>query len=232
VQREHGRSFGNKVLAFNRGLAEVRDIPWNYIGNLDADISLAPGYYENIIRELERGARLGVAGGIVFTRIADSFATDDNTLDSVAGAVQLFRRSCFEAIGGYVPLPFGGIDAAAEIKARMHGWIVRKFPENRVYEHRRTGTATARPLASRLHEGRLFHSLGYGPLFYFLRCLYRLGDRPKIIGSTAALGGYLMSVVRRRPIVLPPDAVSYLRAEQREKLRSMLMRKRILADRC
>ena len=40
VERPTGRHFGNKVRAFNRGLVEVRDLKFDYIGNLDADISL------------------------------------------------------------------------------------------------------------------------------------------------------------------------------------------------
>ena len=197
VGRPAGRHFGNKAQAFNRGLAEARDGNCGYIGNLDADISLEPNYYENILREFAKDPKLGIAGGVVFTKIGKEFVTYDKALDSVAGAVQLFRRPCFDQIGGYPVLSQGGIDTAAEITARMKGWRVQKFPENRVFEHRRTGTAMVGPLTSRMKEGRHFHSLGYGALFYFLRCVYRLRDRPVILGSVAGLAGYLDSVLRR-----------------------------------
>jgi len=222
VERPAGRHFGNKARAFNRGLAEVGDEKYGYIGNLDADISLGPNYYENILREFDKDPKLGIAGGIIFTRIGNEFVTCDKTLDSVAGAVQLFRRTCYDEIGGYPVLSQGGIDTAAEITARMKGWKVRKFPENRAFEYRRTGTAMVGPLISRIKEGRHFHSLGYGALFYFLRCVYRLMDRPVILGSVAGLAGYLESVLRRQPIVLPPETVRYLRVEQREKLKRLL----------
>ncbi len=222
VERPAGRDFGNKALAFNRGLKEVRDENCSFIGNLDADISLEPNYYRDILREFDKDPELGVAGGIVYTKIGEEFITCDKGLDSVAGAVQLFRRECFEQIGGYPVLPQGGIDTAAEITARMRGWRVRKYPEHRVLEYRRTGTATVGPLKSRWKEGRHFHSLGYGALFYFLRCVYRLRDRPVIIGSLAGLAGYLEGVLRRQPVVLPPATVRYLRAEQREKLKRLL----------
>jgi glycosyltransferase involved in cell wall biosynthesis len=222
VERPAGRHFGNKAQAFKRGQAQVRDEKHAYIGNLDADISLEPNYYENILREFDKDPKLGIAGGIVFTKIGNQFVTSDRALDSVAGAVQLFRRECFDQIGGYPVLSQGGIDAAAEITARMKGWKVQKLPEHRVLEYRRTGTAAMGPLKSRMKEGRHYHSLGYGALFYFLRCVYRVRDRPVIMGSVAGLAGYLEGVLRRQPVVLPPETVRYLRGEQREKLKRLL----------
>jgi hypothetical protein len=155
---------------------------------------------------------------MVSTRIGDEFVSQEVALDSVAGAVQLFRRECFEGIGGYKPLPRGGIDSAAEIMARMQGWKVRTVPEIRALEHRRTGTATRPPLASRVNEGRRFHSLGYSFAFLCARCLYRALDRPRVIGSLATFFGYLHAKASRSPIVLPPEVVRFLRSEQQAKL--------------
>jgi hypothetical protein len=41
------RSFSRKVHAFNAGLEHVRSVGFDVIGNLDADLSLAPDYVEN-----------------------------------------------------------------------------------------------------------------------------------------------------------------------------------------
>jgi poly-beta-1,6-N-acetyl-D-glucosamine synthase len=220
VQRSGPRHFGNKALAFSAGLATLRDLDYGYVGNLDADISLPNDYFQRVLREFLADPRLGIAGGMVNSRIGDRYVSQNVALDSVAGAVQLFRRSCFEQIGGYLPLPEGGIDSAAEIMARMRGWRVRTLPELHVLEHRRTGTATAPPLAAKVKEGRRLHSLGYDFLFLCLRCAYRAGDRPWLIGSAATLLGYLQRSIGGRPAVLPSEAVSYLREEQRRKLKN------------
>lgn len=222
VERAAGRDFGNKVRAFNQGLTRVRDMDCEFIGNLDADISFLPDYFERILQEFEKDPRLGIAGGMVHSCTNGEFISQEVSLDSVAGAVQLFRRDCFKDTGGYAPLPYGGIDAAAEITARMKGWNTRTFPALRVLEHRRTGSATAQPLASRVKEGRRFHSLGYGLLFFTMRCLYRLMQRPKILGSGAALVGYLGSMMNGEPVALSPDVVRFLRGEQRTKLKRVL----------
>lgn len=217
--RDAGRDFGKKVYAFNRGLEEVRGLQYDFVGNLDADITFEPRYFENILQEFDADPKLGLTGGIVYTKFNKEFVTYDNTLDSVGGKVQIFRRQCFEAIGGYLPLKFGGIDAAAEILTRMKGWAVRKSLTNRAWEHRRTGFAHGSPLKTMLRDGRKFYSLGYTPLFYLVRCLYRLKDYPQVVGSGAALMGYLWSMIRRDPIVLPTEVVAYLRNEHRMKLK-------------
>ena len=221
LKRDGGHNFGNKAIAFMKGYAEICNIDYDYIGNLDADIMLDPDYYKMIIEKYNEDIGLGIAGGIVYTKIGNGYFTSDKTADSVGGAVQLFRRPCFDAVGGYVPLQYGGIDAAAEIKAKMLGWKVRKYLEHKVFEQRRTGSAGVSLLESRVSEGKRFYSLGYDSFFYFIRCIYRLRDRPFIIGSIAAFCGFMGSIIRCRPILLPPQVVSYLRTEQRRRLKTM-----------
>lgn len=221
LEQQDERNFSGKIQAFRRGLEALRGEKYTFLGNLDADISMEPGYYARILAEFKADPSLGICGGIVFTRMADHFVTTDYTDSSVAGAIQLFSRPCFEATGGYPAFRGGGEDAAAEIRARMLGWTVRKLPEVRVLEHRRTGSATASPLTACLRDGRRFRSLGYDPLFYALRCVYRLGDRPYVIGALASLTGYLQAALDGTPILLEPDVVTFLRGEQRQRLRSL-----------
>ena len=220
--RQGARHFGNKAHAFHLGLSHCDIADFRFIGNLDADISLKPDYFEKVLVEFELDSMLGIAGGMVQTRIGSRFISQEVALDSVAGAVQFFRRECFEQVGGYKPLPLGGIDSAAEITARMKGWRVQTFPALRAFENRRTGTATASPLLSRMKEGQRYHSLGYGFLFLCLRCIYRSMDRPRVMGSLAIFIGYLRGLLGRSPILLPPDTVQYLRDEQQNKLRQSL----------
>ena len=222
VARPDGRDFGKKVRAFNQGFDLLRDVSYDLVGNLDADISVSPDYFARLLPAFVDDPRLGIAGGMIHSRVGDDYVSQGVALDSVAGAVQLFRRECFEQVGGYKPLPNGGIDSVAEITARMKGWRVRTFPQLQVYEHRRTGSAIAPPLVARLREGYRFRCLGYGFLFYCARCAYRLTEKPRVLGSVVALLGYLSSWIKRDPVALPPDVVRYLRREQREKLMQLL----------
>lgn len=223
IERTGAHAFGNKARAFNEALKGLEKHNYRLVGNLDADITVEADYYEKVVQAFQSEDQLGICGGSVYTKIGDRFVTYDLTSDSVAGAVQMFRRECLEDIGGgYLPLPYGGIDAAAEIVARMRGWKVSKLANSRVLEHRQTGTADRRPVAASFRLGRRFHSLGYGFLFYSLRCLYRIADEPVLIGSAAQLLGFLESFVRRRPVLLPHSVVSDLRSRQRKRLWAML----------
>lgn len=219
LDRGKDRSFGNKARAFNLGVQHLKGVDYEFIGNLDADIFLGREYYANILQLFAEDQKLGLCGGIIYTTVGNAFVTADQTLDSVAGAVQLFRRECFIDIGGgYIPLPYGGIDAAAEIMAKMKGWTVRKYPKNKAYEQRQTGTATSSPLVACYRLGRRFHSLGYGLILFSLRCIYRIGDPPVVLGSLATLLGFFGSVIKRRPVLLPDEVVKYWRREQRIRL--------------
>ena len=220
--RPPGRTFSNKARAFGRGVAELDGVAFDLIGNLDADISLEPTYFESLAARFEQDPKLGLAGGMVYTTSNNKFVSQEVALDSVAGAVQCFRRECFNDVGGYLQLPYGGIDAAAEIIARMKGWEVRTFPDLRVFEHRLTGSVADRPLRARIKEGRRMRSLGYSAAFFASRCVYRLMERPAIIGSGAALFGFLSSWFKQEPLALPEPVVHFLRTEQRRKLRRLL----------
>lgn len=219
------RDFASKVRAFNAGRELLIGTEYSWIGNLDADVSFGPELYGNLISEFMKDPRLGIAGGQVYCKVGRRFVTYDTTLDSVGGQAQLFRRDCFDEVGGYLPLELGGEDAGAEIIARMKGWRVRKFPANKVYEHRRAGFAHDKALVAMYKLGARFHSLGYGTVFYIGRVIHRLGNNPPVIGSACALLGFLYARLTGCPVGLPPDAVSYLRSEQMGKLRGIIRRK-------
>jgi biofilm PGA synthesis N-glycosyltransferase PgaC len=101
------RHFAGKVYAFNAGLDRVKHLDYDIIGNLDADVSFEPDYLEYLLEKFESMPKLGVAG----TNRWEGTVMYDyrvSNIDDVAGACQLFRRECFEAIGGYKPVKTAG----------------------------------------------------------------------------------------------------------------------------
>lgn len=212
------KDFGAKVRAFRAGYERLNATPYHYVGNLDADITFAPGYFAEILRRFEENPRLGVAGGIVWEPTQTGFAPQRTSLNSVCGSVQLFRRVCYENFGGYIPMEMGGVDAAAEIQARMHGWQVQTFPDVPVYATRRVLTGGATVLHTRYRQGVSNYLLGYHPLFQMAASLQRIAQYPFVVGSVATLMGYGVSWVRGRRRSLPSEAIRFLRSEQMSRL--------------
>jgi len=210
--------FGSKVRAFHAGLDRLTHLDYEFVGNLDADVTFNADYYESMLGHFERTPRLGVAAGAILERVGNQYVPQCGASNSAAGSVQLFRRRCYESFGGYVPIKGGGIDAAAEIMARMHGWEVRTFPETPVYHHRRMSTGGRTILNTRFRSGVTNYTLGYHPLFQLATCAKRVTDRPYLIGSICSLLGYSWAWLKRSDHAIPTEAVRFLRSEQLERL--------------
>ena len=127
------RSFAAKVNCFNAGYQKVRNISYDVIGCLDGDVSFEKDYLDFLLNKFALMPELGVAGTPFledgYSSVADSFEGGKH----VAGGCQLFRKKCFEEIGGYIPNKAGGIDWIAVTSARMKGWRTQSFPENFFY---------------------------------------------------------------------------------------------------
>lgn len=222
--RPPGRSFGSKVVALRSGMALLTDVPYEFIGNLDADVSVGPSYFQELIARLKSNPRLGIAGGFVCEEWDGTFRSRRfNRVYSVAHAAQLVRRECYEAIGGYAVLEYGGEDWHAQTSARMKGWEAQAFPELPIFHHRHTGEAD-NLVRHKFRQGRMEYSFGSDPLFELLKCLERLPEKPFVIGGIARLLGYAWSWVRhdRRPV--SAEFIAFLRNEQKQKVMSVFSR--------
>lgn len=211
-------NFASKVDAFNVGYARLRDVDYDYIGNLDADVTFQRDYFECLLEKLDENEKLGIAGGMVGQFVENKFIRPDYNVNSVAGAVQMFRRRCFEEIGGYLPLRFGGIDAVAEVMARMCGWQVRSFAELTVHHHGRIGVAERGALSAKWRFGKRDYSMGMHPLFMLLKAISRFRKKPYVIGGLFTMGGYMWSLIRRVKTSIPRDVVEYTRTEQMNRI--------------
>lgn len=221
-QGDKERNFGSKVKAFNFGYESLKNLDYEFVGNLDADVSFSPMYYEGILSKFEANERLGLGGGLRYDLYKGQFFKTNTAKNSVGGSVQLFRRECFESIGGYQPCKLGGIDAVAEIKARMCGWQVENFPEFEIYHYRFTGTAGGNILRGNFRKGMQHYAIGYHPLFQIMSGISHIRDYPVVIGSVAMMSGYYWAMVKRTEKVVSDEVINYLRSEQLARLQKIL----------
>jgi poly-beta-1,6-N-acetyl-D-glucosamine synthase len=211
-------SYGSKVRAIWAGIDALSVKNYDFIGILDADVTFERNYYESVLSEFDRNPKLGIAGGFVLELGERPFVPPHHFTRCVRGAIQLFRRECYERVGGLRPFRHGGEDTAALEIALILGWEVRTLPHLFVRHHRRAGTATKGILAARFREGREDHNLGYHVLYELGKCLRRIPEKPYLAGSMSRLAGYLWSSVTREQLEMPGEFVARLRSQQLRRL--------------
>ncbi|MGE0822320.1 MAG: glycosyltransferase family 2 protein [Candidatus Binatia bacterium] len=227
----HQRTFTSKVNAFNVGYEKLEGLDYNFLGNLDADVTFEPAYYENLLNKFLQNKKLGIAGGVRYDLCNGRFEKVASSRVSVGGAFQVFRRQCYEDIGGFVPVEIGSEDTIAQIMARMHGWETEAFPEITVYHYRCTGTVAGSILQARFRSGTKDYLIGHHPLFELAKCLYRMTERPYAVGSLFRISGYCWASFCHYKRPVPDTFVRYLRAEQLASLWALLEKGRTFAFR-
>lgn len=216
------RHFAAKVHAFNAGRERLQNVEYDLIGNLDGDVSLDADHFEFLLGKMKSDPRLGVSGTIFreenYSSATDSFEGQNH----VSGQCQLFRRECFEEIGGYCPNKAGGIDWIAVASARMKGWKTTSFREKSFFHYRHLGTAERSVFAAMFSYGEKDYYLGGHPLWELFRLTYRMAKRPYFIGGLALGLGYGWAMLRRAKRPISKDLMKFHRKEQMRKLKAVL----------
>jgi len=216
------RSFAGKVQAFNAGYEKLKNLEYAIIGNLDGDIAFEKDHFEFLVGKFSEDPALGVARTI-FKEAGYSSETDSfEGQKHVAGQCQLFRKKCWEEIGGYIPHRAGGIDWMAVTTARMLGWKTESFRERSFFHYRRLGTAERGVLSSLFSYGEKDYYLGGHPIWELFRVGYRSLKKPYLAGGMALGLGYCWAAVRRTPRPVSRELMAFHRKEQMAKLKAIL----------
>lgn len=219
------RHFAGKVLCFNAGYERVKHLPYDIIGSLDADISFKEDYFAFLLQKFANDPKLGV-GGTPFDEGGEVYDYRYSSVEHVSGACQLFRRECFEAIGGYVPVKGGGIDVIAVLSARSKGWHTRTFPEKTCVHHRPMGTAGhIGKLTASFKLGQRGYCMGFHPLWQVFRSLYQMSKPPYVLMGCGLFCGYFWAMLRRVERPISKELVAFQRQDQLRRLRNFLKHK-------
>ena len=200
-------------------MKELRGLPYEVIGNFDADICFERGPFRvSCSRKFAEDPTLGVAGTIFreegYSSEKDSFEGRNH----VAGGCQLFRAQCLEEIGGYIPNRAGGIDWMAVTTARMMGWKTRSFREKSFLHNRHLGMAERSPVAANFSYGEKDYYLGGHPVWELFRVAYRMTKRPYVLGGLALASGYAWAGCEDQEAQFPHELMTFHR--QRTNARS------------
>lgn len=206
---------GGVINAFYAGYDTLRREDWEFIVKLDGDLTFSPDYFQKCLEHFDNQPRLGIGGGEVYHRFGEELKLEANPRFHVRGATKIYRRACWEAIGGlWVD---AGWDTIDEVKANMLDWKTSSFPELRLLHHRLTGSAEGL-LRDRVKHGLACYVSGYHPLFMLAKCVFRLIQKPYLIGSAAILYGFVRAYLTDVPRVSDCQMISYLRTQQLRRL--------------
>jgi glycosyltransferase involved in cell wall biosynthesis len=184
----------SEARAFNYGLRFASY--HTHVGKLDGDIELPSDYYERLLAEFRSQPKLGITGGMLAEPSGGVWKLQRKPLQHVRGALKLYSRECFEAIGGiHEMLGWDGID---EVLARMAGYETRSLPDLVARHHRPLASAQGR-LRGHMRTGRCMYIEGYPPMWITARSIKTATSRPYVASGLAHLAGYMHAAVRRVP---------------------------------
>ncbi|MDE3180146.1 MAG: glycosyltransferase [Acidobacteriota bacterium] len=206
---------GGIIEAFYDGYNSLEIEDWDFVVKLDGDLTFPPNYFEECFARFRREPRLGIGGGEIYHEINGLQKLEVNPSFHVRGATKIYRKTCWEAIGGlWVAVGWDTID---EVKANMLGWTTHSFPELRLIHHRLTGSADGL-LRDRVKLGMACYVSGYHPLFVAAKCLSRLARKPYVVGAAAIAFGFLNGYLTHKPQVRDARLIRYLRTQQLRRL--------------
>jgi biofilm PGA synthesis N-glycosyltransferase PgaC len=216
---------GGVVDAFYAGLEAV-DRPYDFVAKLDVDLEFPPCYVEHLLERFDADPSLGAASGKVFRREGDDLVEEYIIDEQVSGAFKFYRREAFDQIGGFVrEVMWDGIDFH---RARMEGWKTASFrdPELRILHLRLMGSTERSVYHGRLRWGAGQWFMGSAFPYVLVSGLFRMRERPYLLGGLLIVAGYLLAALRRAPRYDDPHFRRELRRWQWERLRQLLRGRR------
>jgi biofilm PGA synthesis N-glycosyltransferase PgaC len=201
--------------AFYDGYDRLACQHWEYIVKLDGDVKLPPDYFEQCFERFNADPKLGMCGGRMYCHEKGGLKPEPHPSFHIRGPIKLYRRQCWEAIGGLMKAP--GWDTIDEVQANRFGLRTRTFDEIKVVHQRPTG-AVEGIWRDGVKMGRAAYICGYHPLFMLMKCAKRMFAQPYVVSSMAHGYGFLNAYFRGIPQFEDRGLIQYLRRQQIQRL--------------
>ena len=213
--------------AFNRALRHVDWHNFDLIGKLDGDIELPAQYFERLLADFNENERLGITGGSIVEQAAPGAEWKAVRVPDyhVHGALKLYSRKCFEAVGGIQERL--GWDTIDETYARMFGFDT-VHRRDLVARHLRPSASADGLMRGRARHGECAYIVRYSLPWVILRALRMAWlSEPRLFGGIFFLGGYLSAVAKRAPKVEDDEFRRFVRRELRGRMLAFVRTKRL-----
>jgi GT2 family glycosyltransferase len=129
--------------------------------------------------------------------------------------IMVFRKACFEEIGGFVPLKYGGEDTLACFMARMKGWKSWSFPDIETKHNKPLGSGrTSGTIKVHFNNGIGEYFLAYPPLFVILKSLIRVFlEAPYVIAGITRLSGYFYASFMKEELQIDEHTQNFIKKD-------------------
>ena len=218
------RSVGPGVIeAFYSGYETINPDDYNYLCKLDLDLRLPPHYFEILMERMEANQRIATCSGKAYIEEEGHLISERHGDETSLGMTKFYRVSCFKAIGGFVrEVMWDGIDCH---RCRMKGWIACSWdePELRFIHLRPMGSSQQNIYTGRMRHGYGQYFMGTSLLFMTASAIYRINEKPYVLGSLAILWGWIRSALQGKPKY---NDLEFRRFLRRYQMRALLMSKR------
>jgi len=187
---------GGVVDAFNEGLSLVNRDDYEFLCKLDGDLEFGPRYFAGLYEKFAANPKLGTASGKSWIRVGSRLVPERTGDEFSQGQTKLYRTKCFRDIGGFVTeVMWDGIDCH---RCRMLGWEARSFhdEELRFIHLRPMGSSFKSIFHGRLRWGRGQYFMGTHPLYALAISVYRMLERPFVLGGICIFAGYFGAMFR------------------------------------
>lgn len=217
TRKDRGRrAVGPGVVdAFYVGYESINPDDYDYLCKLDLDLRLPPRYFEILMQRMAENPRIATCSGKAYVEAGDHLENERHGDETSLGMTKFYRVACFKAIGGFVrEVMWDGIDCH---RCRMMGWIACSWdePELRFIHLRPMGSSQQNIYTGRMRHGYGQYFMGTSLLFMAASAIYRLNEKPYVLGSLAILWGWLSSALQRKPRYSDSEFRKFLRRYQR-----------------
>ena len=218
------RAVGPGVIdAFYSGYDTINPDDYSYLCKLDLDLRLPPRYFEILMERMDANPFIATCSGKAYIEAGGHLVSERHGDETSLGMTKFYRVACFKAIGGFVrEVMWDGIDCH---RCRMKGWIACSWddPELRFVHLRPMGSSQQSIYTGRMRHGYGQYFMGSSLLFMIASAVYRLNEKPYLLGSLAILWGWVRSALQGKPRYNDMEFRRFLRKYQ---MRALLVGKK------
>jgi glycosyltransferase involved in cell wall biosynthesis len=221
---------------FAKDYCSENNINYEYVALIDADNIPEKDYFKKLIGEFKNNVKLGIASGnsayvdiekfrdISGDETEDIFVLYKNCVTEIQtgredlpmGSARMWRRGCFEAMGGGYPIAKAP-DNVANAKAKLRGWDTKRFFDIKVIERR--GQLKPGLWAGYSQVGESNYYRGFSFQIAVLKALNYSVKSPYYIGI-AYLWGYIKAFIYRKERINDDEILKYYRYERPKELKA------------